>query len=222
VVGFEEVDTLPAFDELMSKLPGWRALVGATGFETRVTLAYRTDRLSVVDAQNLFLGDPDRFPRPPLAVTFEVKGRVGASRFTVVVVHLKAMIDAESRDRRRRAILALDAWMTAHREAGHPVMVIGDWNDDIDAPADVNVFAPMLDRPDAYAPLTLAPAQRDEYSYIPFRRLIDHIVVTADAAKRFPALAVDAVKLDATIPNYAEVVSDHRPVRADLVPIIPR
>lgn len=200
----------------------WTALVGKTGFDTRVTVAYRTDRLTVVGTQDLFVGDPDRFPRPPLAVTFEVKGRLGASQLTVVVVHLKAMVDAQSRDRRRRAILALDAWMAAHRELGHPVMVIGDWNDDIDAPAGSNVFAPLLGRPDAYAPLTLDPAQRDEYSYIPFRRLIDHIVVTADAARRFPALAVDPVKLDETIPGYANAVSDHRPVRADLVPIIPR
>jgi hypothetical protein len=222
IIGFEEVDTLPAWDALMGKLPGWASFVGVTGFDTRVTLAYRADRLTVVGREDLFVGDPDRFPRPPLAVTFEVKGRLGASRLTVVVVHLKAMIDLESRDRRRRAILALDEWMARRRELGQPVVVVGDWNDDIDAPADRNVFAPLLGRPDAYAPLTLDPAQRREYSYLPFRRLIDHIVATADAARRFPALAVDPVKLDETIPGYATAVSDHRPVRADLVPIIPR
>ncbi len=222
LIGFEEVDSLPAFDQLLAGLPEWKALTGRTGFDTRVAIAYRTDRLEVVSREDLFPDDPDRFPRPPLAVTFDVRGRAGSVRFTMVVVHLKAMIDDASRDRRRRAVIALEQWLAERRANDERVIVVGDWNDDIDAPAPDNVFLPLLDRPDAYTALTLPVAERHEVSYLPFHRLIDHVVMTHEAARDFLPLAVDPVELDTTIPDYIHAVSDHRPVHASLVPIVPR
>ncbi|HEU0035281.1 MAG TPA: endonuclease/exonuclease/phosphatase family protein [Kofleriaceae bacterium] len=221
IVGFEEADSVPAFQTLLGMLPGWEGLVGREGFSTQVAIAYRTDRLTVVATEDLFTNDPDRFPRPPLAVTFDVRGRAGTARFTVVTVHLKAQVDLDSRDRRRRAVIALEQWLAARRAQGDRVIVVGDWNDDIDAPADRNVFLPLLDHPDAYTALTLAVAQRGEFSYIPFHRLIDHLVMTHEAAVAMPAELVEPVKLDLANPSYATTVSDHRPVHARLVPIVP-
>jgi len=220
IVGFEEVDSLPAFDELLAGLPGWEGLTGLTGFDTRVAIAYRPDRLRVVETEDLFPDDSYRFPRPPLAVTFEVTGRVGVRRLTVVVVHLKAMVDATSEQRRRLAIQDLAAWMDARRSSGAPVIAIGDWNDDIDDPGTANVFSPLLDAT-RYAALTLPAAGRGEFSYVPFQRLIDHQVATVEATAAFQPLAVDVIALDQTIPDYVHTVSDHRPVRSRLVPVIP-
>jgi endonuclease/exonuclease/phosphatase family metal-dependent hydrolase len=220
IVGFEEVDTVSAFDQMRAQLPAaWDAVVGVTGFDTRVAIAYRRDRLSIVRSESLFVGDSRRFPRPPLAVTFDMTGRAGTTRFTVVAVHLKAEIDTDSRERRRLAIVALDEWLSGKRAAGEKVVVVGDWNDDIDAPRDRNVFLPLIDHPEAYTAYTLDVAARHEFSYIPFRRLIDHLVATKELG--FPVLAVDPVKLDGTITNYKDSVSDHRPVHAVLVPVIP-
>ncbi len=222
LVGFQEVDSLPAFDQLLGKLPGWEGLPGQTGFDTQVAVAYRTDRLRVLTTEDLFVDNSYQFPRPPLAVTFEVKGRTGTGRVVLVVVHLKAMVDSSSRERRRQAIVSLEGWMAARRATGDAVIVLGDWNDDIDTVGASNVFAPLLAKPEAYAPLTLDVAKRDEYSYIPFRRLIDHIVVTRETVTQFPLQAVDPVKLDETLPGYADTISDHRPVEAVLLPIVPR
>ncbi len=222
VIGFEEVDSLTAFDELLAKRPEWDGIAGQTGFDTQVAIAFRRDRLKVVATEDLFAHDSSRFPRPPLAVTFEVQGRAGTTRFTLVTVHLKAMVDAASRERRRQAVIVLDGWLATRRAAGDRLIVVGDWNDDIDATPDRNVFQPLLDKPDAYTALTLDVAHRKEFSYIPFRRLIDHIVMTHEAAVAMPALAVEPVKLDATITDYVKTVSDHRPVRAELIPIVPK
>jgi len=222
LVGFQEVDSLSAFEQLLGKLPGWEGLPGQLGFETQVAVAYRTDRLRVVATEDLFADDAYRFPRPPLAVTFEVTGRAGVRRVVLVVVHLKAMVDSSSRERRRQAIVTLEGWLAVRRATGDAVIVLGDWNDDIDAVGTQNVFAPLLAKPDAYAALTLEVAHRDGYSYIPYRRLIDHIVVTQEAVEQFPLQTIDPVKLDDTIPGYAETISDHRPVEARLVPIVPR
>ena len=222
LVGFQEVDSLDAFDRLLGELPGWAGIAGAHGFGTQVAVAYRTDRLSLVATDDLFVGDPDRFPRPVLAATFDVAGRAGHAQLTLLVVHLKAQVDADSQRRRREAIIELDRWIQARRAAGELVLAVGDWNDDIDdLPAD-NVFQPMLSRPDAYAPITVELAARDSFSYIPFRRLIDHVVLTRELVERFPVVAVDAIALDATIPSYTDIVSDHRPVAARLIPILPR
>ena len=218
IVGFEEVDTVSAFDEMRAQLPPeWDAAVGATGFDTRVAIAYRRDRLTLVRSETLFPNDSFRFPRPPLALTFSIKGRAGELQFTVVAVHLKAEIDTQSRERRRQAVVALEQWMASQHER---VIIVGDWNDDIDAPADRNVFLPLLNQPDAYTAVTLDVAARHEFSYIPFRRLIDHIVFTHELG--FSVLATDPVKLDeGIITDYKNTVSDHRPVHAVLVPVIP-
>lgn len=218
IVGFEEVDTVSAFDQMRAQLPAtWDAAVGATGFDTRVAIAYRRDRLTLVKSETLFPNDSFRFPRPPLALTFTIAGRAGELQFTVVAVHLKAEIDTASRERRRQAVIALEQWMASRHER---VIVVGDWNDDIDAPADRNVFLPLLNQPDAYTAVTLEVAQRHEFSYIPFRRLIDHIVFTHELG--FSVLAADPVKLDeGVITDYKNTVSDHRPVHAVLVPVIP-
>ncbi len=132
------------------------------------------------------------------------------------------MIDASSRERRRQAIVSLEGWLAARRATGDAVVVLGDWNDVIDTVGAANVFTPLLAKPEAYTALTLELATRQEYSYLPYQKLIDHIVVTHEAVEQFPLQAIDPVKLDETLPGYATMISDHRPVEARLLPIVPR
>ena len=221
IVGFQEVDSLTAFDELLTKLPGWVGIAGEYGFGTQVALAFRTDRLTVVANEDLWTNDPDHFPRPVLAVTFEIAGRVGKSRFTLVDVHLKAQVDDDSQRRRREAIAILEPWIAARRAAGERVIALGDWNDDIDDAPASNVFLPILNKPDAYVTPTLAVDQAGGYSYIPFKRMIDHVVLTHEAAAMLQPVKVAPVALEATINDYLHTVSDHRPVSATLLPVLP-
>ncbi len=221
IVGFQEVDSLTAFDELLTKLPGWVGIAGEYGFGTQVALAFRTDRLTLVASEDLWTNDPDHFPRPVLAVTFEIAGRVGKSRFTLLDVHLKAQVDDDSQRRRREAIAILEPWIAARRAAGERVIALGDWNDDIDDAPASNVFQPILAKPDAYVTPTLAIDQAGGYSYIPFKRMIDHVVLTREAAAMLQPVNVAPVALEATIADYLHTVSDHRPVRATLLPVLP-
>lgn len=221
LVGFQEVDSLSSFDELLAKLPGWIGIAGQYGFGTQVAIAFRADRLTLVATEDLWPDDPDRFPRPVLAATFEIEGRASSSRFTVIDVHLKAQIDADSVRRRREAIVVVEDWLAARRVAGDRVIALGDWNDAIDDAPSANVFAPILAKPDAYAAITTDIAARDGYSYIPFKKLIDHIVMTREAADTLQVQSVDPIALESTIPSYTRDVSDHRPVRAVLLPVLP-
>jgi endonuclease/exonuclease/phosphatase family metal-dependent hydrolase len=221
LVGFQEVDSLASFDELLAKLPGWVGLAGEYGFGTQVAIAFRSDRLKLVSTEDVFGDDPDHFPRPVLVATFEIQGRVGHTRFSVVDVHLKAQIDADSQRRRREAIAMLEPWLASRRTQGDRVIVLGDWNDDIDDAPSSNVFLPLLGKPDAYVTPTLDVAKAGGYSYIPFKRLIDHVVLTREAADTLQVASVAPVALEASIADYLHTVSDHRPVRATLIPVLP-
>ena len=220
VVGFQEVDSVPAFDQLVGQLPGWEGVTGEVGFDTRVALTYRSDRLRVLEVEDLFVDDSYRFPRPPLAVTFEAVGAVGTRAFTVVVVHLKAMTDAASQERRRQAVVELERWMEARRGDGRAILVVGDWNDEVtDAPTD-NVFSPFLD--DAgYVALTLESARQGGYSYVPYRRFLDHVIGNQAAVSHFLARRAQPLALDQSMPGYLSEISDHRPVETTLIPQLP-
>jgi endonuclease/exonuclease/phosphatase family metal-dependent hydrolase len=221
IVGFQEVDDVGSFEQLLGQLPGWAGLAGRYGFGTQVAIAWRADRLTLVGTEDLWADDPELFPRPVLAVTFEIAGRVGRAQFTVIDVHLKAMIDADSQRRRREAIVVIEQWLATKRAAGERVIALGDWNDAIDDVGTANVFAPILARPDAYTAVTAEVAARDGYSYIPFRTLIDHVVMTREATELLQVQAVDPVPLEQTINGYTSVVSDHRPVRVLTIPVLP-
>lgn len=160
------------------------------------------------------------FPRPPLRARVELLGTSGEAVFDLdlLVVHLKAQPDQSSQARRRAAVTALEAWMYERRtEGGEPhLIVVGDWNDRIDDPASENVFRPFLDRPRGYRFLTNSLADRGDYSYLGFRSLIDHILVTTAALDGDQAITVAALPLELTVPEYRGRVSDHRPVLARL------
>lgn len=217
IVGFQEIDETDALDATLDALPGWGGFPGQPGFATQVAIAYRRDRVAVTDIEDLFVGDSFAFPRPPLAVTFEIRGRPDLGELTVVVVHLKAQVDAESEQRRRVGIEKLEAWIYQRRLDGRAaVLALGDWNDEIGDDRDSNVFLPFLDRPANYRPLTAELDAAGAFSYIPFHRLIDHAIATREAAERFPVESVEVVGLDAEIPDYERALSDHLPVRSVL------
>jgi endonuclease/exonuclease/phosphatase family metal-dependent hydrolase len=168
----------------------------------------------VSDVETLFPESWYEFPRPPLKARIAVAGAEPAFDFVFMVVHLKAQLDAESRERRRAACGALDVWIREQMNGGQEkdFVLIGDWNDELtDAPAD-NVFQVFLDDPDTYSFLTLPAAQAGEFSYIPFESMIDHVLVTRDALDEYGDGTTSVLPAEVTYPGYEAAVSDHRPV----------
>ncbi len=222
VIGFQEIPPeAAAFEALVASFPGYRSERARSGYYNGVALAYRPDRLEVVETESLFVDDDWAFPRPPLAVTFSVIGRAGSDLLTVIVVHLKAQVDERSESRRRLAIERLSTFIAMHRtRVTEHVVVLGDFNDKVtDAPAD-DVFAAFRGGDFAFVTEPIAAARG--FSYIPFHTLIDHIVATDRAAERFAIETVDVVQAETMVDDYVERVSDHRPVRSRHVPILPR
>jgi endonuclease/exonuclease/phosphatase family metal-dependent hydrolase len=213
LVGVEEVGDLAAFAQLDDALADYDGLLAADGDGyTRVGLFYRHGTVEILAQETLFPDDPSAFPRPPLHVTVRTQGIA----LDVVVLHLKALSDADSQARRAAAIVDLDTWLRGQLAAApeRQFLLVGDWNDELtDAGAD-NVFAPMLAQPETYDFLTLPLAQDpDATTYIPIDgSFIDHMLLTDNALDDWGAGVTTVVHLDESIPDYRSVISDHRPV----------
>ncbi len=152
------------------------------------------------------------FPRFPIFAECEVTdGNRRPAKFILIVVHLKAFGDAQSRSRRRLAAEKLAEIIADIRASENlPVVLGGDFNDRINT----DVFSVFRDTPDLFA-LTADDATTDAISFVgaSHRSLIDHVVISGDAGLG-EIMGDDAaiVRLDKSISDFAEGVSDHVPI----------
>jgi endonuclease/exonuclease/phosphatase family metal-dependent hydrolase len=211
VVVAQDIADPAAFQALGDSAAGYDALLNDDpGAFQRVGMLYREDRVTVSAIETLFTNNSYAFPRPPL----KARVRVGALDTWIVVVHLKAQLDADSVARRRAACQLLDDWMRQNVMNGHEdIVVAGDFNDELTDPPEWNVFGPFLDDPAFYTFLTLPEEESGDFTYIPFRSMIDHVLVTSSVLDEYGAGTTEVLPLEATIADYRDTVSDHRPVQ---------
>jgi endonuclease/exonuclease/phosphatase family metal-dependent hydrolase len=222
VLGVQEIDDVDVFDELAASLPEYQALVASEGDGySRVGLLVDTARVGIGNVDTLFTDDYWAFPRPPLRAHLAVDLDDGTTfDFDVIVVHLKASLDEESASRRRLACERLADWIRGQQQGGEEqdFIVLGDWNDELLDPQQWNVFPELLGDPETFRFLTQPLERAGEATFIPFSSFLDHIMVTTDALDEYGAGATEVLHLDASIPNYRDDVSDHRPVLARFRP----
>lgn len=157
------------------------------------------------------------FPRAPLFVECTVdEGQGAAAKFLMIVVHLKAFGDAASKQRRRLAAEALAAIIEDVREREElPVVLGGDFNETLNN----DVLAALTGSPDLIS-LTADDAVSGALSFVGdrHRSLIDHIITTKDVSTG-DISGDDAaiVRLDQSIRDFADDVSDHVPVVVRIV-----
>lgn len=213
VVGVEEIEDDAAFFAMADTLPGYQAIIADDPFNyTRVGMLYREDAVTVDAVETLFLDDSYAFPRPPLKAHLTVQAT--GFDFDFVVIHLKAQIDAASEARRLAGCNALDSWIQKRLADGleGDIVLAGDYNDKITDAPDHNVFEVFLAAPEQYRFLTQEVVDDDDYSYIPFTSLIDHVLVTTSVLAAYGNGSTQAVHLESTVAGYESSVSDHRPI----------
>ncbi|MEM9074271.1 MAG: endonuclease/exonuclease/phosphatase family protein [Myxococcota bacterium] len=217
LIGFQEIIEVSEFIELANSLPDYEFLLNfdRDSFLQHAVL-YRRDRLEVETPRRIFPRENGPFPRDPLVVDVRVLDDDGVVRFDFlfVVVHLKASPDEPSRLRRQAGNIALDEWVREQLPMEPDIVIAGDFNDELTDSPPVNVFRPFLIDDELYRFLTLEAAFADEYSFIPGRILLDHILLTRDALEEYGEGTTEILAIDETMPSYLPVVSDHRPVVA--------
>lgn len=214
LLGLQEIGNVAEFERLVDVLPDHTGYVsfGDDGF-TRVGLIH-SNALVVTEIERLFGGDRNAFPRSPLKAKVEVLGDDGETvfDFTFIVVHLKAGGDEPSRIRRVRAIELLDDYCRDAIETEEDIVIVGDYNDEILDGEALNVFAPILDAPDRYRFLTREEEESRDFTFLPFPRVLDHVLVTTGALDEYGAGTTEIIHLEEENPNYERLVSDHLPV----------
>lgn len=212
-VAIEEIEARAPFDRVVADLPGHHGVLGRAA-DTRVGAIVRDEALEIVDVTHLFADDGWAFPRPVLVVRAKISAHPEVGEIQIVVVHLKAMTDAQSESRRKLALGKLRTWIDARRSAGDAnIVVLGDFNDEIDDVGTHDVFAALHDPAAKMVALTDALADAGEFSFVPFQRLIDHVLVSEELLGALEVNEVRALHLEQTWNgDYLDDISDHRPV----------
>ncbi len=222
VIAFQEISDTSAFRDLLSQLPGWDGFyspdITSPNSYQKTGIVYRTDQVSVLSWEPLFWNDGYEFPRPPIRVTIEADLPTGTFNFYVIVLHLKAFDDPESRARRMAAMELLKDYLDPLVPflPDQDWMVVGDYNDELDDPEHLNIFWDFLQDSTDYRFLT-EPLAGDPYwaSYPSYNSLIDHIMVTTDCLTEYGEGGIcQTLRLDDEYSSYSYRISDHRPVMA--------
>lgn len=219
LIAVQEIGSISSFNNLLDSLPGWSGVLSGDTYGNwyqKTGFLFKSDLISMSNVQNIFYSDEDRyaFPRPPLAAYVQLKDGSGTKfDFTIIVLHLKAYGDEDSRLRRLAACEDLKEYIDDEIAAGADpdFIVLGDWNDIITDLVGSNVFNVFLEDQDHYRFLTKNLS--GQFSYIN-SSLIDHILITNDANSEFGGGTTRVLYLDDEFRAYPSEVSDHRPVVA--------
>ncbi|MFP2903838.1 putative Ig domain-containing protein [Pyxidicoccus sp. 3LFB2] len=177
------------------------------------TLTFRGAQL-ILTAQAADFGG-----RPPLRVDFTQRIQGTEVSLAVIVVHMKAFEDEVAYGQRQRSGAALKHYLDTGM-ASERVLVIGDWNDDVDRSISrgddgtyrVSPFESFVLDSSQYTFITRPLSLAGERTTVVYREAIDHTLATNEMAAEYLSGTVRVLRPDSWIPDYGNIVSDHYPV----------
>lgn len=170
---------------------------------------------------SLLPGIPDNDPssfwssgRLPYILT--VAATIDGVTETIRLIDIHSKSGAAAADRNRRAYDAavLKDSLDAHF-GDDKVILLGDYNDDLDVSISAGATTPYLafvTDSARYLPVTKALSEAGAKSTISFNDMIDHQIITNELAGVFLNGSERVITPFSLIPNYAETTSDHLPV----------
>lgn len=227
--GLEEVVSATAFNNLKAQLPGYAGFLandasvlngaayysGFNNTEQKVGILYKTSVASVLGAKVILTAnDYDFAGRPPLEVKLRVSLNGRTEDLVVIIFHAKAGSDTTSWQRRTNASAALKSYLDTTWPTTK-VMVIGDWNDDVDTSitsGKASSYVNFVNAPASYTFPTKALSDAKISTTTGYPDAIDHQMYTNELAPQYVAGSVTAYRVDQYISNYSNTTTDHFPV----------
>jgi len=217
-----EVSDSNAWKDLLKNMPDYGGVITNYAQVQKTALLYRKSMFQLLRVRNLLPVYEREFAsgRLPLEITLSVNGST-ADTLWVIVLHMKANTGttadkADAYDLRKRASEALKDLLD-NEHAGHKVLVLGDWNDDLDLSIYNNLptpFSRILSDTARYLwpsrELTLS-GQRSTVSY---SNMIDHQLVNRRMKPCYVTGSAKVFYLQNYITGYGTNTSDHYPVYA--------
>ena len=223
-----EVVAAPRFGELLRALPDHEGFVANdarvsrgssaySDFEQKPAFVWRRGVLEEVSASVILTEYDYVFAgRPPLVVDAIAHVEGVRVPVTFVVVHLKAQLgdDRQDWERRQGAALRLKAWLDA-LPAGRAVLVLGDWNDNLDHSIASELDGGVLDSPfralveDPDFTFLTAPLTAGNLSTtVRYDTPIDHQLATAPLASRFVQGSLQVLRPGGLEPTHLRLCLD--------------
>lgn len=223
LIAVQEIASTSGFQELIDRLPDHEGILSSDtysdGTYQKIGFIYRADLMDAGPPTLVFQGDGYEFPRPALQVTFTADdGDHPPVSFVAISVHLKAGFGSEDGHRRELAIQMLDDYtrQMVDGSGDDDVILLGDFNEEIDDAEGQARFAPFLSAPDRYDVRTGGLASAGEVSFIPSQVMLDHVISTIALEDEFSGGDDVIPHLDDQFGSYVSSISDHLPVVAKM------
>ena len=226
--GLQEITSASAFSELLTQLPGYSGLLandssvvgGSESYHTselKVGIIFKRSVVQVTDARIVLPGLDHEFAgRPPLQARLRLTLGGATQEAVMLVLHAKANAQEASWERRRAAAAGLQEYLDS-AWADVPVLVPGDWNDDVDESIAAGRDTPYRNFVDA-APDWVFPTQALSAmgitSILGYDDIIDHILLSDEVMEWYEAESAMVYRVDEFIPGYQDTTTDHLPVLA--------
>ncbi|HEX2076589.1 MAG TPA: lamin tail domain-containing protein [Longimicrobium sp.] len=224
--GVAEITDQAAWNSLESSLTGYTGFLagesvvtsGSTYYsstEQKVGILYKSSLATLVGARIILTAyDADFAGRPPLEVKLNVTLNGVTEQVVVIVLHMKAFDDVPSWQRRQNASNALKSYLDTTYPT-QKVIVVGDWNDDVDTSITAGQASPyqnFVDDAADYAFPTRALSLAGVSSTTSYSDMIDHHLNTNELYATLVPGSTEVYRVDSYISSYDASTSDHYPV----------
>jgi exonuclease III len=226
VWGLAEVSSSSTFSNILTDVPTLDGFLSTFSQTQKTALLWKKSMFQVISAANVLtesMYNYDFAGRPPLEVVLRTINAPVSDTISFYVVHLKANSgsgDQSSYDRRKKAAGYLKGYLDVNK-AGKKVVVLGDWNDDVDqsvvyiSPAYLETpFKNFIADSNRYFFPTKALSLAGENSYVSSQNMIDHQLISRSLQDSFYIAGSSLVMKTtaAQISGYASNTSDHYPI----------
>jgi endonuclease/exonuclease/phosphatase family metal-dependent hydrolase len=186
-----------------------------TQAEQKPALLWKTSVASLVSAKVILTANDNDFAgRPPLEVKLHVTLNGTSEDVIFIVLHMKAFNDVASWQRRQNASNALKSYLDSTYPT-QKVIVLGDWNDDVDTSitaGEPSPYANFVGASASYTFPTKALTDAGIASTVSYTDFIDHQLATNDLYADYVAGSAKVYRVDSYITSYGTTTSDHYPV----------
>lgn len=212
---------------------GYEGILGPAprlGGDQRLAYIYKTDVVTVVATRTILNSSEFDFAyRYPFEMFASVTVGGATQSMQIINLHAKCCGDTSSYERRQRAATALKQYTDQLAQDNRTVVVLGDFNDELNQSiaGGLSPYRPYRQDADTY---TIATRNLDDSNTPTFcgnsscssGSTLDHLLFTQDLAASYVADSGDRYdELVSSIASYTSTTSDHLPVLAQftLVPV---
>lgn len=225
----QEVTSVPHFDDLVSQLSGYDGFLANDPFvtdgpeyysdfednELKVGIIYKTDMVSIESAKVILKNYDYEFAgRPPVEVLLSATIDGVTENIVMILLHAKAGSRGDAFERRLAGSQAMktyldETWPNAH------VMIIGDFNDDVDESIQKPNESPYKNFVDDAVNYVFPSKELSDAgisSTVYYSDMIDHHLSTNELIATYEDGSVKVFPADQYLDDYDQTTSDHYPV----------